>query len=485
MTSNLVIGYPDILARATTTVNTEGAYGSNQKKALAFGPREPGFWLEDRTADDQIFSHAGSTSDAYNYFAITDAKYLKEGGVTTVVLQHGTSPFAPSSISGLKAWYDAGRGVTRDSSNLVTQWNDLSGNGYHLTASGSERPTWTAHSSAYNYNAAISFDGTANIMRNDSLALEIDGTDTSCTIATVAKAATTSGTRALMGFGREASANGYFRLRSTDGTNRDAQRTDDAGTATEYDAGTATTSYETVIWSFSGTDINPIVNNTSIGSGSINVGACSFDRAAVGGVRENGANAQFYSGYISEVLLYTPQISGANLTSLRNYLLYKHTTAPIYGSTGIASATLYGPRAEHLITTAISGTGSSNWYVKLGTSSTSRYRHTKQLLGSYLDLGRDPIWGRRSELISDATQQKRRRYKYEIRWEGLTLANTQTFISSIAEKADSTIFLLMTIGGYDPTLLSDTCVPVILTEYETRVMAPNTMELKTTWEEAI
>lgn len=51
----------------------------------------------------------------------------------------------PSDIANLIFWYRADQGVTKDGSNLVSQWDDLSGNGHHLEqASGSLQPTWNA-----------------------------------------------------------------------------------------------------------------------------------------------------------------------------------------------------------------------------------------------------------------------------------------------------------------------------------------------------
>jgi hypothetical protein len=50
-------------------------------------------------------------------------------------------PFDPGSVGNLEAWYDASdTGTISSSSGLVTQWDDKSGNGRHLTASGGDRP---------------------------------------------------------------------------------------------------------------------------------------------------------------------------------------------------------------------------------------------------------------------------------------------------------------------------------------------------------
>ena len=54
---------------------------------------------------------------------------------------------APTWFTGLVAWYGADVGITKDGSDKVSQWNDQSGNGYHLTqGTGSLQPVWQASS---------------------------------------------------------------------------------------------------------------------------------------------------------------------------------------------------------------------------------------------------------------------------------------------------------------------------------------------------
>lgn len=57
----------------------------------------------------------------------------------------------------------------------VTQWTDKSGNGNHLTASTTARPTFNASSANFNGQPSLTFDGVANTMVSSSFAL---GTNT-------------------------------------------------------------------------------------------------------------------------------------------------------------------------------------------------------------------------------------------------------------------------------------------------------------------
>ena len=67
--------------------------------------------------------------------------------------------FTPSSIAGLKAWYDASdTGTISLSGSAVTQWNDKSGNSYNLTqGTAARRPTSGVNT--LNSKNVITFDG--------------------------------------------------------------------------------------------------------------------------------------------------------------------------------------------------------------------------------------------------------------------------------------------------------------------------------------
>lgn len=50
----------------------------------------------------------------------------------------------PPDAGGLLAWFRADIGVIKDGSNNVSQWTDLSGNGFHFTNLGAQKPTFDA-----------------------------------------------------------------------------------------------------------------------------------------------------------------------------------------------------------------------------------------------------------------------------------------------------------------------------------------------------
>lgn len=76
------------------------------------------------------------------------------------------SSFDPTSVTGLVAWHDASNaGSITASGGTVSQWDDLSGNGHHLTqATSTYQPT--TGSSTINGLNALGFDGVDDYLRS-------------------------------------------------------------------------------------------------------------------------------------------------------------------------------------------------------------------------------------------------------------------------------------------------------------------------------
>jgi len=114
------------------------------------------------------------------------------GGVGRTLLQsyqQGLSPWpVPSVTSGLRAWYRADLGVTKDGNNNVSQWTDLSGNAGHVqTVTPSQQPAWVAN--GLNGKPVVQFNGT-NILTTISPVDVAAGSSDETVIAVIAPAAT-------------------------------------------------------------------------------------------------------------------------------------------------------------------------------------------------------------------------------------------------------------------------------------------------------
>ena len=79
-------------------------------------------------------------------------------------------PFAPTDISDLIAWYDASSGVTKDGSDLVSQWDNKEGtSGRDLVqATASDQPTFLTDGGSPSGNPVVDFTG-GSLMRIDYL----------------------------------------------------------------------------------------------------------------------------------------------------------------------------------------------------------------------------------------------------------------------------------------------------------------------------
>ncbi len=83
--------------------------------------------------------------------------------------QQGLSPWpAPTVATGLRAWYRADKGVTKDGDNKVSQWLDLSGTGAHVrqTDYAYRQPAFVA--AAMNAQPAVEFGGDVNVLLTPS-----------------------------------------------------------------------------------------------------------------------------------------------------------------------------------------------------------------------------------------------------------------------------------------------------------------------------
>ena len=87
---------------------------------------------------------------------------LNQRGFFSAPASAAPPAFSPTDISGLKLWLKADAGVTYDGSNRVSAWADQSGQGNNASASGDERPVYSA--SGLNSKPTISFNGSAQVL---------------------------------------------------------------------------------------------------------------------------------------------------------------------------------------------------------------------------------------------------------------------------------------------------------------------------------
>lgn len=130
MTSNFLIGFPDVNFEAGSLALTTGSV-TTYKEDLKMGARGTTVELDAAQEEPWEITYTLTSARRAEFLAIIRADLARKAGVTTVGLNGSTySRTLPSSISGLQLWYDATYGITIDSSRRCSSWTDRSSNGY-------------------------------------------------------------------------------------------------------------------------------------------------------------------------------------------------------------------------------------------------------------------------------------------------------------------------------------------------------------------
>ncbi len=245
----------------------------------------------------------------------------------------GVVPFTPSSIAGLKAWYDASDTATISvSGTAVTQWNDKSANAYNLTqGTAARRPISGVNTQ--NSKNVVSFDGNDVLQAATASDWTFMHNATGCTIFFAAFFNTsaieqslliTSSTTAQAGIG-------VYR-QSTDTLYGEVLRAVGGTLVSSFGSGTLTDNtakYASMIFdNTNATAANRLryrVNGGSELTGNTQTGAVStnnpqnplymgsYDTAGSGG----------FNGNICEVIIYSGQLAAGDITSVNSYLASK------------------------------------------------------------------------------------------------------------------------------------------------------------------
>jgi len=131
--SNVKVIYPDVPVRAAAHTSSATFSDTAPISNLDDGRRDNNAAVTSSPTEVIINHDLGSGNTAsVDHLVVARADNVTVSG-SLMVRGSSVSRFAPSSIAGLTAWFDANRGTTVDADNLVGQWNDLSGNGYNAT----------------------------------------------------------------------------------------------------------------------------------------------------------------------------------------------------------------------------------------------------------------------------------------------------------------------------------------------------------------
>jgi hypothetical protein len=255
------------------------------------------------------------------------------GNITTGLYGVGFTPFSPSSIAGLKGWYDASdtASISLSGSN-VTQWNDKSGNGYHVTqGTAARRPV--SGTTTLNSKNVIVFDGndvlqaaTASDWKfmNDatgSTTFLVFRVTTGANPVILDTAGSTTGNTGISFFRAGAGLFGWQTVRSVGGTYVAEYNNQTLNTGTTYyfsnksDPANATASQRLIFKVNGGANNTPNTRTAALNN------ANPFQPLFIGSYDTAGSDG--LNGYIAELIVYSGLLSDTDIGTLNSYLASK------------------------------------------------------------------------------------------------------------------------------------------------------------------
>lgn len=223
--------------------------------------------------------------------------------------------FQLTQVPNLTAWYDGSDTSTiTQASNLVSQWNDKSGNALHATAAGALRPT--TNTSTQNGKNIIDFSGTTYMTLPSGLYTVPNGANTMFVVSKRTSEAATINTTVGMA---AAGTNAYFHIFSaTAGTQSAKNRTAAAGTVSV--TGLTNTAMTITAFRRTGTTQGLAVNNGTENTNTSGVDVATINEAYIGAAT---GGALTLTGNIAEIAIYTRYLSTAEITRILRYLSAK------------------------------------------------------------------------------------------------------------------------------------------------------------------
>lgn len=225
------------------------------------------------------------------------------------------NPFSPASVPGLAAWFDAADIATiTESSGAVSQWNDKSGNNYHLTqGTGASQPgTGSATQNGLN---VLTFDGGDHLNMPSGMFTIPNGDNASFAVAKINTEAAT--TQYLMSRTEAGSVRNYIRFSPTAGNILFHSAATNLGGVSN--TGNTNTNHQIISCYRSGTTQSIQVNGDTAATNANGASEPGIDAGTFGSLVAGG----FLTGQIAEYFEYNRAPSADEILSLNFYLSLK------------------------------------------------------------------------------------------------------------------------------------------------------------------
>ena len=228
------------------------------------------------------------------------------------------APWTPAQIT-TALWFDAAdTGTVIAPSNLVSQWDDKSGNARNLSASGGARPTYNA--TGQNNLGIIEFNGTSTFLERNQTDLSSNWT---CVIA--AKNTNTTGNAVYIVQSSNALENPRWQFDRSSTSARMIRR-NDAGTIQAPSQGTHAASAFIQCGTGDGSLIGVSLNGAALTTAAAVTGVFSTNKLTIGvlysGIPTPDAPT-YFNGAMFEVVYAPSMLSTLNRQKVEGYLAHK------------------------------------------------------------------------------------------------------------------------------------------------------------------
>lgn len=233
--------------------------------------------------------------------------------------------FTPATVSGLVGWYYSESGITIATG--VSQWDDLSGNGNHLTQSSAGlQPAYIA--AFQNGKHAVRTDGSDDYMFCDALSSIMNGSDKAFSFVIAYKPQDLAGDQAIFSFGKSDVATQFSEVLTrggdsspaTDGDLVTFKRDDVPASVTITSTGaTIAASPSIIIGICHGTTVDIYVNkNTITAAGAFDVGTITVNQFTIGALRRTSISTLGAHNYLA-MAFYNTDITEQNAFLVSDY----------------------------------------------------------------------------------------------------------------------------------------------------------------------
>lgn len=244
--------------------------------------------------------NAGATAGQYA------ASVLRKIGTDNWLLAHDLGNFAPTAITGLKMWFDAGRITGLNDGDTIATWSDASGNGRHATSAAG--PTYKAN--IINGLPVARFNGSNQYLATTTTP-SLAQPNTVFVVGKLSNAWTGDGAM----FDSTTALGQFFEIYPLDtkayqmyagfGVNSATTKTSKAFRIFEV--------------TFAGASSSVIVDGATVVTG--NSGSSGIAGLRIG---SRGNNSKWLNGDIAEIMVFNANVSSSNRALIRAYLYQKY-----------------------------------------------------------------------------------------------------------------------------------------------------------------